>query len=256
MGASILLAKKDAAILFRSPLAFVVLTCFLVIAGYFFATTVGYYQLLSIQIAQWAQGSEALSPQDMIIGPYLQNSGLILLFFLPLLTMRGFSEEKRMGTFELLMSYPLREAQLVGGKLLALALFLVVALVFSMVGPALLFLYIPGDVPALMAGYAGLMLMALSFSSLGLFLSTLTENQIASASMTFAALLILWLISWLKEMAPQQMSGLVEGVSLISHFTPFAQGVLVFSDVIYYLVFTAAFFWLSVLSLENQRWRG
>jgi ABC-2 type transport system permease protein len=98
--------------------------------------------------------------------------------------------------------------------------------------------------------------MAVSFASQGLFLSTLTENQVVSAVLSFAALLLLWLLSWVKDIVPAGVQPVVEGLSLLSHFEPFTKGVLAAADVTYYLAFTAAFFWLSVLSLENQRWRA
>ena len=95
-----------------------------------------------------------------------------------------------------------------------------------------------------------------NFGSLGIFLSTLTENQVVSAVLSFASLLVLWLLAWVKDIVPAAIQPLVEGLSLLSHFEPFTKGVLAVADLTYYLAFTAAFFWLSVLSLENQRWRG
>ncbi len=255
MKGCLLLARKDLTVLFRSPLAWILLTCFLVICGYFFVSAVRYFELVSMQLMRNSQAMD-ITAMELVVGPFLQNSGVILLFFLPLLTMRGFSEEKKMGTFEVLMSYPLREAHLVGGKLLALAGFLFVALAFNALSPALLFLFTTPELPAVLVGYLGLYLMAVGFAALGLFLSTLTENQIVSASLTFAALLLLWLLSWLKSMVPPSVEPVVLGVSLLSHFESFTKGVFDVADAIYYLTFTAGFFWLSVLSLENQRWRG
>lgn len=254
MRASLLTARKDLIILFRSPLAYILMACYLFIAGYFFASGVGYLQLVSIQLMQMPQAG-GFTSQELVIGPYLQNAGVILLFFLPLLTMRGFSEEKRQGTFELLMSYPLSEATLVGGKLLALALFLAVMLLFSGLGPALLPFYMTIETAPLFGGYLGLFLMSLSFASLGLFLSTLTENQVVAAALSFVSLIFLWLLAWVKDIVPAAVQPVVEGLSLLSHFEPFTKGVLAVADLVYYLAFTGAFFWLAVLSLENQRWR-
>jgi ABC-2 type transport system permease protein len=255
MGSSLLLARKDLLILFRSPLAYVIMFCFLVISGYFFVSAVGYYQLVSISLMQSAQAG-SVTIHDMLVMPFLQNAGVILLFFIPLLTMRGFSEEKRSGAFELLLSYPVSETSLVLGKVLSLAGLLAAMLLLSAVGPALLYMYAAPETGPLVIGYGGLFLMALSFSSLGLFLSSLTENQIVSASLSFAVLLILWLVNWARELVPDVLSPVVEAVSLLSHFEPFSQGVLAVADAAYYLCFTALFLWLTVLSLENQRWRA
>jgi len=254
MNGSILLAQKDLTIYFRSPLAYIILFCFLAISGYFFATSVGYYEVVSIQVAQ-NPGITDFNPNSVLIGPLLQNSGVILLFFLPLLTMRSFSEEKKMGTFELLMSYPLTEWHLVGGKLLALAVFLLVAVGLHAASPAMLMAMVDIETLPVLTGYLGFFLLALSFASLGIFLSSLTENQIVAAVLSFAALLMLWLFSWIKDLAPQNYGAIFAACSPMSHLDSFTKGVLEVADLTYYVTFIAGFFWLAVLSLENQRWR-
>ncbi len=256
MSETLLLMRKDLFVLFRSPLAYIVMACFLAITGYFFASGVQYFELVSIQVMQTPNITD-FTPTDMVVGPFIQNTGVILLFFIPLLTMRGFSEEKRMGTFEMLLSYPLREFQIAGGKLLALAGFLLVMLAVNALSPLLLALVSEIEPMPVLCGYFGLVLLGVSFAALGLFLSSLTESQILSAVLTFAALLLLWLLLWIKDL--QQGSPLVEAllqVSPMMHFEPFTKGVLDMVHIIYYLTFTAGFFWLTVLSLENQRWRG
>ncbi len=255
MNGSLLLMRKDLYIFFRSPLAYIVMACFLLISGYFFVTAVQYFEMISIQVMQNPQISD-FTPNEMIIVPFIQNTGVILLFFLPLLTMRGFSEEKRMGTFEVLLSYPLREHQIVGGKLMALAVFLLVLTLLSALSPGLLFLFSEPEFMPVATGYLGLFLLSVSFASLGLFLSSLTENQIVAAVLTFAALLLLWLLSWAKELGQGAVVEILGQLSPMSHFEPFTAGVLDVAHLVYYITFTAGFFWLSVLSLENQRWRG
>jgi ABC-2 type transport system permease protein len=254
MNGSILLAHKDLVVFFRSPLAYIVLFCFLLISGYFFTMSVGYYAAVSIQVSQ-NPGITDFNPNDVLIGPLLQNSGVILLFFLPLLTMRSFSEEKKSGAFELLMSYPLREWDLVAGKLLALAAFLAVAVGLHAVSPLMLMSMVEVEPLPVLTGYLGFFLLALSFASLGVFFSTLTENQIVAAVFSFASLLLLWLFSWIKDLAPQSYGAVFAALSPMSHLDGFAKGVLNVADLTYYLTFLAGFFWLSVLSLENQRWR-
>ncbi|WP_457571055.1 ABC transporter permease [Desulfovulcanus sp.] len=249
------LARKDWMILFRSPLAYIVLGCFLFISGYFFVSLVGQFQLFSLQVMQ-NPGVENFTPQEWVIRPFLQNAGVILLFFIPLLTMRSFSEEKRMGTFELLLSYPVQEYQIVLGKLLAVGGFLTLALILSGVGPSFLFLYAQPELLPTLTGYLGLLLLGLSFASIGIFISSLTENQIVSATLSFGALLLLWLLSWVKELVPGFYKPVVEALSLLSHFDSFTKGVLSVPDLTYYLTFILAFVGLTMLSLENQRWRA
>lgn len=249
------LAKKDLIILFRSPLAYIILSSFLFLSGYFFVSLVSQYQLFSLQAMQLS-GIENFTPQEWIIRPYLQNSCIILLFFIPLITMRSFSEEKKLGTFELLLSYPVKEWEVVVAKFFSVAVFLLLALVLSACGPLLLFIYSEPEVLSTLSGYLGLFLLSCSFVALGLFLSSLTENQIVAASLSFGALLILWLLAWIKDVLPKTYQSWIEGLSLLSHFESFAKGVLTGVDLIYFFSFIVAFLGLTFLSIENQRWRA
>ncbi|CAM2059058.1 putative ABC-type transport system involved in multi-copper enzyme maturation, permease component [Desulfovibrionales bacterium] len=255
MNQCLLLARKDCLILFRSPLAYILLTCLTSIVGYFFAASLQYYELISVQLTQ-NPDAIGISPMELIVAPYLQNTGVILLFFLPLLTMRSFSEEKRMGAFEMLMSYPITEVQLAGGKLLVQAIFLAVALALAAVPPLQLSFFTTIEILPFLVGFGGLFLIGLAFASLGLFLSSLTESQIVAAVLSFASLLLLWVLAWLKEAAPKGLGPILASLSIMQHFEQFPKGVIEAADLAYYLTFTVGFFWLTVLSLENQRWRG
>ncbi|MFW5735718.1 MAG: ABC transporter permease, partial [Oceanidesulfovibrio sp.] len=170
---------------------------------------------------------------------------------------RGFSEEKRMGTFEMLMSYPVREWEVAAGKLIALAVFLLAMVAVSFAGGSgLLFLFSEPELAPTFVGYLGLLLIAVSFASLGLFLSSLTESQVVAAVSTFVALLLLWVVSWLEDAAPAGAKPFLSELSMLTHFESFTNGVLDVGDLVYFATFIAGFFWLTVLSLENQRWRA
>ncbi len=247
-------AQKDRMIFFRSPLAYIILAVFLFICAYFFVYMVENFQMISVQ-AMRSKGANGLNVQEWVIKPYLQNAGVVLLFFIPLITMRTFSEEKRMGSFELILSYPLREYQLACGKFLFVAEFLLTALLLSAIGPILLFVFADPEFWPTVVGYAGLIFMALSFASMGIFFSSVTQNQIVSASLTFFALLVLWLLSWVRDLVPDSWSFLVDSVAILDHFDSFTKGVLSVPDITYYLSFILAFLGLTVLSMENQRWR-
>jgi len=250
-----ILAKKDLKVLFGSPLAYLILACFSFVSGYFFLSLVTQYQIFSLQAMQM-QGIKNFNPQEWIIRPYLQNSAILLLFFIPLITMRSFSEEKKLGTFELLLSYPVTELQIVLGKLLALAVFVGVALLLNAVGPILLFVYSAPELGSTLGGYGGLFLLGLSFVALGVFLSSLTENQVVAASLTFGALLVLWLLSWIKDLVAKQYQFVIKSCSLLAHFDSFAKGVITGTDLVYFVSFILFFIGLTLISLENQRWRG
>ncbi len=255
MNKAVLLAQKDVMILFRSPLAYIILGCLFAVCGYFFASSVQIFELISMQLLQ-NPGITGVTPLDYIIAPYMQQSALMLLFFLPLITMRTFSEEKRMGAFEMLMSYPVKEYEIVAGKLGAVGVFLLATLVGLAIAPTLLMTMTEVELLPVLCGWLGVFLMSLSFVALGCFISSLTESQIVAAVFTFAALLLLWVLSWLSELGTEGPAAWAASLSLLSHFEPFTKGVIEFKGVIYYLAFTAGFFWLTVLSLENQRWRN
>lgn len=255
MGAALLLARKDLIILFRSPLAWLVMAGFLFMTGFFFFSGYQLFVEFGLQIMQNPQAVD-LTVQDFLVTPYLQNTAVVLLFLLPLITMRSFSEEKKSGTFEMLMSLPLREYQIAGGKLFAMGVFLLITLLLNFVGPLLLFFFTDPEAGAMAVGFLGVFLFALGLSSLGLFISSLFENQVVAAMFTFILSLVLWLMNWMVEAVPEGAQPFIEGISLLGRFQSFTEGVLRFDDVLYYLSFTAAFFWLTVLSLENQRRRS
>lgn len=255
MSQSMLIARKDLSILFRSPLAYLIMACYLAISGYIFTNLVTAFQTASFQLMQNPQANAIHTPTIFIIPPFLQNSAMVLIFLLPLLTMRGFSEEKRMGTFEVLVSYPVTELQIVMGKLIGLSLFIFVLLAVSFINPGLLFLYTKPELLPMLSGYLGLFLMSVSFLSIGLFLSSLTESQILSALFAFAAIMMLYLLSWLGDMKAEEWARILSGLSPLRHFQNFTQGVLDVVDLAYYVTFTLGFGFLTMLSLENQRWR-
>ncbi len=256
MSQSMLIARKDLSILFRSPLAYLIMACYLAISGYIFSNLVNAYQQASFQLMQNPNPGAIFTPTAVIIPQFMQNSAIVLIFLLPLLTMRGFSEEKRMGTFEVLVSYPLTELQIVTGKLTALALFLLVLLAASFINPSLLFIFTEPELLPMLSAYLGLFLMSVSFLAIGLFLSSLTESQILSALFAFAAIMMLYLLSWLGDANATEWAKILSDLSPLRHFQNFTKGVLDFADLAYYLTFTVGFSFLTMLSLENQRWRA
>lgn len=253
MSAALLVAKKELMILFRSPLAYVFTACFLFIAGYFFYSGAMFYEKLSMQMLQM-KAEEAMS-LEMVVTPYVSNGAVILLFLLPLLTMRSFAEEKRAGSFETLLSFPLTEFDIALGKLLAMAVFIGFMLALSAVSPLLLFAVQPPPIGTTLVAYLGLFLMALAFSAIGLFCSSLTESQIIAAASSFAGLLILWVLNWIKDFVRGDLAEIVTRLSLLSRFEAFMKGVIDAADVLYFLTLTAAFLFFTVLSLEGRRWR-
>ena len=175
---------------------------------------------------------------------------------MPFITMRLFAEEKKSGTIELLLTYPVRDIEAVMGKF-ASALTVLVSLLFvSLLGPLLLEIIADPETGPLVGGYLGFVLLGSAFISLGILISSLTENQIIAGAITMGIALFLFLIGWAASFAPGLVGKLATHLSLLERMDNFEKGVINTSDVIFYLNFSAFFLFLTMRSLESRRWRG
>ncbi len=248
--------KKEMANFFVSPIAYTVIGCFLIIAGFFFWANVSLLSLISLQAANDPSIASRINLTDVVIRPLVQNMSIILLFLLPLLTMRLFSEERKTGTIELLLTYPVNDFGIVFGKFMAAVVILLI-----MIGCTLSFAFImltlgSFDIGVFISSYLGLILMGSSFIAMGVFISSLTENQIVAAAISFGTALMFWVISWTSSFTGQTLGAIIHQVSIIERLDSFLKGVITLSDVTYFVFFTALFLFLSFRSIETQRWRG
>jgi len=248
--------RKEMANFFVSPVAYAVIGIFLIIAGFFFWANVSLLSLVSLQAANDPAITARINLTDVVIRPLIQNISIILLFLVPLLTMRLFSEEKKIGTIELLLTYPVNDFGIVFGKFLAtLTVFLIMlactlsfALIMATLGSF--------DIGVFLSCYLGLILMGSSFIALGAFISSVTENQIMSAAISFGAALLFWIISWTSSFTGPTIGAIIRQASIIERLDSFLKGVITLSDVTYFVFFTAFFLFLSFRSIETQRWGG
>ena len=173
-----------------------------------------------------------------------------------LVTMRTYSEEKRSGTIELLLTSPLTDLEIILGKFFG-ALGLYVAMLFvTMLYMALLFAYGNPEWRPVAAGYLGLLLMGGCFISAGLLISSVTKNQIVAGVITFAVFLMLWVINWIGESSGPTTRAIVSYLSITEHFDDFARGIIDTKHVIYYLSFITFGLFLTAKSVDSERWRG
>lgn len=248
--------KKEMRIYFTSPVAWVIITIFLVIAGYFFYNIFAFYTLASMQSAMNPQMGRDLNVTDSVLRPLFSNVSVILLLLMPLITMRLFAEERRSGTIELLLTYPVRDGAVLVGKYLAALAVYVIMLALTLLYPAIVFYFVRLEWGPLLTGYLGLLLMGATFLAVGIFASSLTENQIVASITTFGVLLILWVIGWSAEYVGGTWGRVLSHLSLLDHFDTFARGVLDTKDVIYYVDVTIVALFLTLRSLEARRWKG
>ncbi len=248
--------KKEMRLYFTSPIAWVILTIFTLITGYFFYSIFAFFTLASMQSMMNPAMARELNVTDSVLRPLFSNISVILLLLMPLVTMRLFAEERRSGTIELLLTYPVRDGAVLIGKYLAALAVYGVMLAATLVYPALVLYFARVEWGVLLTGYLGLLLMGATFLAVGVFASSLTENQIVASITTFGVLLIFWVIGWSADYVGGVVGRVLTHVSLLEHFDSFAKGVLDTKDVVYYLDFTIVALFLTLRSLEARRWKG
>lgn len=248
--------KKEMRLYFVSPIAYAVFAIFTLISGWFFYNVFAFYTLVSMQAAFNPMMARDLSVTEGVIRPLFQNISVIMLLMMPILTMRLFAEEKKSGTIELLLTYPVRDGEVLFGKYFAALTIFLGMLALTAVYPALVLWTAGLEWGPLLTGYLGLVLQGAAFIAVGILISSLTENQIVAAVATFGTLLIFWVISWAADSAGGNFGRILSHLSLTEHFESFAKGVLDTKDVIYYLNLTILSLFLTLRSLEAKRWRG
>lgn len=230
------ITEKEIKSYFSSPLAYVIMAAFLVATGYFFSAIL----LLSRQAT---------------MRYIFDNMAIILLLLSPILTMRLLAEEQRTGTIEVLLTGPVRDIEVVLGKFLASLIFLIIMLGLTLYFPLLLTRVGNPDPGPILTGYVGLILFGASFLAVGLLMSSLTQNQIVAAVLTFVTLLILWTIDASSNIFSGSAGGVLQYLALAGHYADFGKGVIDTKDVVYYLSLVATGLFLTTRSLEARRWR-
>ncbi len=251
-----ILARKEILSLFVSPIAYVVLTGFLLLGGWFFFNLLFRFNyLLTLYTSfQNFQGLQNLNLNEHVITPLLHNLAIVLVIMVPIITMRTFAEEKRNGTYELLLTSPLSVTQIVLGKFLGCLFFILVMILLTGIYPAILFLYGNPELGILASGYLGLFLLAVAFVSVGLLTSSLTENQIVAAVSCFVVLLMLYVLSWPAETTGAVLGAVLKYLSVIEHFTEMAKGLIDTKNLVYFLTLIVLSLFLTHRCVEASRW--
>jgi ABC-2 type transport system permease protein len=251
--------RKEMRSYFISPIAYIILAFFTAIAGYFFYGLLVQFLEYSMRSMMQAQYYKMAPPpvnvNELVVRPLFLNMSIIVLFFLPAITMRLFSEEKKSGTIELLMTSPITQTQTIIGKFLAGCSLYAVMVFLTIPYIATLFLYGNPEYGPVLTGYLGMLLFGFSFVAIGLVISSLTENQIISAIATFGVLLLLWVIDWMAAYTGPTIGAFFSYISVIDHLEGFAKGIINSQDVVFYVSLTAFALFLTYSSMESLRWR-
>lgn len=258
MGTTFTIAGRELRSYFSSPVAWVLMAAFLALGGYFFyALLTAFNQMLMLYgMMRQPEMLERFNLNEMVIRPLLQNMSVLLIFIVPAITMRLFPEEKRAGTYELLLTSPIRISDIVIGKFLGgLALVVIMVLLSGFFG-LLLLAYGNPEVKLMLAGYAGLLLMAIAFLAIGTLVSSFTDNVVVAYIGALFALLVLYTVGWMGETVPiPWLQSLIKYVSITEHFQEMLSGVIDTKDLVYFATVVGVSLFLAHRSVESVRWR-
>jgi ABC-2 type transport system permease protein len=250
------IAGKELRSYFASPVAYIIIGLFALIFGWFYVNSLAWFVERSMGMNQFGGGPDAVNVNQDLIKYLLLNATVVMLFLLPMITMRTYAEEKRSGTIELLLTSPVRDLEIILGKFFgALGLYCVM-LVVTLLYIGILFVYGDPEWKPIVSAYIGLVLLGGSFISFGLFISSLTKNQIVAGVGTFTLVLMLWIIDWIGDQAGSTARELVAYLSITKHFEDFAKGIIDTKHVVYYLSFITFGLFLTAKSVDTERWRG
>ncbi|MCO5142821.1 MAG: ABC transporter permease [Oligoflexia bacterium] len=246
-----LIAGRDLRSYFYTPIAYIVIAMFLILIGWMFSQLLSFY---AQQVSQYAALSFGEKPKlvDSVIRPLFGNVNVILLFVAPFITMRLLAEEKKDHTIELLKTAPVRPIEIVLGKFLAGFILLLIMIAITFVYPAILYFISRPDWGVVLACYIGIACVSAVYISVGLFWSSRTENQIVAAVLTFGTLLFFWLIGWASHRAGPVWSDVLNHLSIIGHYSNFAQGLLDTTDFVFYFSFVGFALFLTNLSVRGE----
>jgi ABC-2 type transport system permease protein len=249
------IASKELRGYFASPVAWVMMGLFALIFGYFFISYLTYFVRQSMQAA-FGGGPPTQNVNMDLIRPLLGNASVLVLFLLPMVTMRTYSEEKRSGTIELLLTSPLTDLEIITGKFLGTVILYMALLAVTMLYIAILFIFGNPEWRPIVSGYLGLLLLGSCFISAGLFISSTTKNQMVAGAATFVVGLMFWIVSWISETAGPTAAQVLSYLSITEHFDDFGKGVIDSKHLVYYLSFIAFGLFLTLKSVDSERWRG
>ena len=251
------LAGREIRSYFSSPVAYVLIAVYLALAGYFFFALLSAFNT-TLQIYSMMRNPEVLGRfnlNQMVIIPLLANLSVLLIFIVPAITMRMFPEEKRAGTYELLLTSPLRVGEIVLGKFLGGLVLVLLMVLLSGIFGALLLYYGNPEVPLMLSGYLGLALMATVFLAIGTLVASFTDNVVIAYVGALFALLVLYTVGWLGDTMQGGGAELIKYFSITDHFQELTKGIIDTRDLVYFVTLLVVSLFLTQRSVESVRWR-
>lgn len=247
---------KELRTAFVSPIVYVVSAVFLLSFGVLTYVLVQIAGSLALQQMQVQGATAQLNLNDLVFRPAFYWTGfLLLLVLLPILTMRLFAEERKLRTFELLATSPIRISEIIVGKFLSVLVIYLGLLALTGVVPGILALFTLFNWDPVITGYLGLALLGTFFLATGLFASTLTENQIVAVLFSFGLLFVIWFLGALGANLGDTTAGvLLSYLSFAEHFDRLVRGLIDTKDLVYFLSSTVLMLFLAQRVVESERW--
>jgi len=250
-----IICRKELRSYFVSPVAYVLFVMFALIFGWFFWNMLGAFVFYSMA-SQMRGEMTPMNVNEQILRQLLGNMNVVGLFFIPVITMRLFAEEKRNGTIELLATSPIQDFEVILGKWLAAVALYAGMLLLTGLNIAFVFKYGNPDWKPLAVGYLGLLLQASALLAIGTFISSLTKNQIIAGAASFGVCLLVFVLGWASGYETSTWAQVLSYMSVTSHMESFTKGVLDSKDAVYYVTVIFLGLFLTARSLESLRWRS
>jgi ABC-2 type transport system permease protein len=238
--------RKELRSYFAFPLVYIISGIFLMLSGWYAYTDLKFFTTISFS-------------RDIIQNYWqmlLTDIRLGLLLTIPFITMRQFAEERKLGTVELLYTYPLRDSEILGGKFFASVVIFLLMLGLTLLYPIYIYSIHAFALFPMFAGYLGLVLLGCSFIACGLFISSLCESQVIAGIATIVLLLFLWILNWNEAAFQSGTLDVLRMLSLFDQFNGFAKGVIELYAVTYFIFFSSFFLFLTMRSMEARKWTG
>ena len=250
--------KRELKQYFQSPGTYVALAFFFILSGALFTLIIGDFVELSMKAgdaaAQTTQTKQPLNATESVVTQLFLALNFVMLFVIPMLTMRLIADEKKSGTFELLASTPLSDWDILLGKFFAALTVGASMLAVCMIYPVICSFYTHIESPVVVACYLGLFLLIISYTAFGTFASALSDSQIVAGVLSFVGLLVFYMVGMLFKAG---FLGLVGAAfSLKQHSENFTKGIISLSDVTFFVLFSAFFLYVTAQILDARRWRA
>lgn len=254
------IAKREILSFFVSPVAYFVLAGFIVLGGYFFFNLLALFMVYMNRYRQYQMSAGAGDIPNLnqyVVEGLFQTMVVVLVFLVPLLTMRIIAEDKKKGTFELLVTSPLSIGQIVWGKFLGIATILILMMLTLATFPFLLVIYgEPGpEILPIFSGLLAIILCSLSFASIGMAVSCFTENQVVAGISSMVTLLLLYVIQAPAESLGGTAAEVLNYISPTLQLKDMVRGVITLESLVYFFSVIFLGLFLSKRALEAYRWR-